>query len=129
MKVAIHHGGKEGFVKYNKGNQEVMVTHPDVKVRNTVSHYLNAHRDFTMGLGDDNQKGNRDLVYTKPSNSLHDMVMGLCEMHHHTGVTVNWGHEENNLKDMAEEQPDPNAQADKPILKSLFDDGDFEIIN
>jgi hypothetical protein len=126
MKVAIHHGGDTGFVKYNQGNQEIMVTHPNEQVRNTVRHYLTNSRDFTVaGSKNLDEVGNRMILHTSPNKSAETMQMGLSEMFHHTGVHVNWGHEDNDLGD----KKDPNAKADKPILKSLFDDEGYEIIN
>lgn len=131
MKVAIHHNDKHGFVKYNPGNQEVMVTHPDEAVRNTVRHYLTNERTFiTAGSSDLDKKGFRVPIYSKPNESVDTITMGLCEMFHNTGVHVNWGHDENELKEITgANEPDPNAQADKPILKSLFGEEDYEIIN
>jgi hypothetical protein len=131
MKVNIHHEGKEGFVKYNKGNHEVMVTHPDEQVRNSVRDYLNTERTFIVnGEDHENVVGNRVPMRMLPTADKHAMTMALCEMFHNTGVHVNWGHEDNDIKDItAVDEPDPNAGADKPIVKSLFDDEDYEIIN
>ena len=137
MKVAIHHDGKEGFVSYNSGNQEIMVTHPDERVRNTVRHYLTHKRHFTIpGSNNLHEVGNRKIVELAPIQNPMSMAMGLCEMSHHTGVHVNWGHEDNRLKELSEgiedpkveTNPDPNAKADKPIVKSM-DGNDYEIIN
>lgn len=130
MKIAIHHDGKYGFVHYNKGDQEVMVTHPNPKVRNTVRHYLTNERTFIVP-GDDNinHKGNRLPVQLMPNKDEGTMQMALCEMFHNTGVHVDWGHEENGYTSTPLSQPDPNAQADKPIVKSVFGDEGYEIIN
>lgn len=127
MRVAIHHEGKEGFVKYNRGNHEIMVTHPNELVRNTVRHYLNNERTFTVdGASSNNNRGHRMLLRANPNESDYTMKMALTEMFHNTGVHVNWGHEDN---DLSEPDVDPNAQADKPILKSVDGDDIFEILN
>lgn len=134
MKVAIHHDGKEGFVSYNPGNHEIMVTHPDEKVRNTVRHYLTNDRDFVIsGSHSLDQVGNRLIITSKPNANVQHMCMGLSEMFHHTGVHTNWDHKDNNLDDLTRlfkmDEPDPNAGADKPITKSIFGDDEYEIIN
>jgi hypothetical protein len=133
MKVSIHHEGKNGFIGYNQGNQEVMVTHPNELVRNTVRHYLNTQRDFTVsGSNNLDEKGNRVILHTSPKESGENMMMGLSEMFHHTGVHVDWGHKDNDFKDMHthnDTKSDPNSKADKPIVKSIFGDDGYDIIN
>jgi hypothetical protein len=103
-----------------------MVTHPNELVRNTVRHYLNNERTFIIaGSSNPDHKGHRIPIRANPNESDSHMKMALCEMFHNTGVHVNWGHEDNDLT----EQPDPNAQADKPILKSIDGEDIFEILN
>lgn len=123
MKVAIHHQGKEGFIKYNKGNHEIMVTHPDEIVRRGVRKYLNTKREFVVPGS--KHVGDRKVIEGVPNESVDNMLMALTEMHHITGVHVNWGHKDTYIEGVT---PDPNAKADKPILKSI-DGGTFEIIN
>ena len=122
MKIAIHHNGKSGFIRYNKGNREIMVTHPNELVRRGVRKYLTTKREFTVPVyNDPNIRGDRSIVELTPNEDTQSMKLALSEMAHHIGVHVNWGHEENILG-----EPDPNAGADKPILKSI---NEFDIIN
>jgi len=127
MRVAIHHEGKEGFVRYNKQNKELMVTHPNEAVRNTVRHYLTTERGFTTDIGGSNDPstGNRMIVYKTPNDNPDDLAQAMSEMHSNTGVHVNWGHEDNDLSSLQSAGTEP----DKPILKSLDDDETFDIIN
>ena len=113
MKVNIHHEGKSGWVQYDPLGKEVLVSHPNEEVRNTVHHYLSNERRFTMPASD--KIGHKMMIDATPTDSKGHMDMALSEMYHATGVHVNWGHEEHDggLR---------NEKADKPILKSLSDD-------
>lgn len=130
MKIAIHHGGKNGFVFYDDSNKEVMVTHPDEKVREGVRHYLTNERGFiTTGLS--GKIGDRMTIAHKPNERKDLMEMALCEMKNSIGIDVNWDHPDNwggTASDYFRDARDPNATADKPIVKGL-DGNTFEIIN
>ncbi len=130
MKVAITHGGDTGFIRYDEGSRELMVTHPNEKVRNTVRHYLSHTRTFTVPASNDLRLvGNRVQKDLVPRDNKGNMNIALTEMQFHTGVGVDWGYggaPEDPTKDPI---VDPNAEADKPILKSIDGDDTFEIIN
>ena len=114
MKIAIHQDGKYGFVQYNAPNGQLMVTHPDGRVRQRARDYLNKDRGFTV-VGNHNS---REIVYSKAVASHQFMDMALCEMFYNTGVHVDWNHADNDFEG-----------ANKPILKSMDGDVDYEIIN
>lgn len=130
MKINIHHEGKEGWVHYDPLGEEVMVTHPNAEVRNTVNHYLTNAKTFTMPASE--HRGSFMNIQAKPVDSTDFMNMALTEMYHTTGVHVNWGHEDNEEGKGSTHkvlQADTNSKADKPIVKSLLDDEDYTIIN
>lgn len=129
MKINIHHEGESGWVQYDPLDKDVMVSHPNELVRNTVRHYLNNERRFTVPASNDpNMIGHRKFLDAKPVDSKDFMDMGLTEMFHETGVHVNWGHKDNIGSDSVK-QILGNDEADKPIVKSLLDDKGYEIIN
>jgi len=123
MKVHFHKDGKEGSLVYDEPNQEVLVAHPDDDVRRTVHRYLTNERMFTTNVGRHKDVvGDRIPMYATPIENKHFMEMALTEMRGYTGVTVNWAHPGNRKTGT----DDSNAQADKPITKSL---DDYDIIN
>lgn len=130
MKVSIHHQGVRGWVTYDPLNKEVMVSHPNELVRKAVRHYLNNEQKFDIPLS--HNIGHKGSILKKPTEDKMYMLMALSQMYHQTGVHVDWGHSENigpYRYDNVLDTPDPNTKADKPIVKSLFDDEDYEIIN
>jgi len=119
MKVKISHGGKDGFVSYNKYTNEVMVTHPDEIVRNTIRDYLKNPRTFVVPTGNSpDEVGGRAMVEMVPNSSHRGMILALSELKSNTGVDINWEDENNYL----DNNIDPNYKADKPIEKSLYID-------
>lgn len=122
-KVAIHFGGKTGFVAYDHVNKEVMITHPNENVRRVVHDYLANPHDFVVSDSPPGCVGGRKKETATPTESPQRMAMSLCELHANTGVHVNWDHPDNRFSQ------DDNTTANKPILKSIFGTGDFEIIN
>lgn len=117
MRVAIHHEEQYGWVDYDPISKEVMVTHPNELVSNTVRHYLKQDREMTFPANNE-QIGNRIQRVITPLDSASNLEMALVEMFHATGVHVNWS-----IKEMEEDNPD------KIISKSLFGGDIYEIIN
>lgn len=125
MKIAIHHGGEHGFVQYDSMNKEVMVTHSNDAVSNTVRHYLSQTRRMTVPASNDpNKIGDRELIDIQPLDSVSNLEMALCEMYHATGVHVSWGHADN---EGGSTMKVPNGG--NGIAKSLFGNDLFDIIN
>lgn len=118
MKVAIHHKDDYGWVEYDSVSKEVMVTHSNEAVKNTVSHYLGEERDITVPIGDEKSLGDRSIVSIKPLENQSNLEIALTEMYHATGVHVDWG-----------KNDDIEEDGDKVIVKSLFSNDQYDIIN
>jgi hypothetical protein len=136
MKVVIHHNDKEGMIQYDPDDRQVMVSHPDEYTRRIVNSYLNHRRDFTVaGELAEGEKGGRMRLTASPIDHSDIMDLALNEMKAHIGVQVNWGDKRNRpSKDHKELHnklvpPVENDKANKPILKSIDGDTDYEIIN
>lgn len=119
MRVAFHHGGKKGTLEYRDG--DVLVSHPDPRICKRVHDYLTNDHDFKIHASTDpHVVGSMMRVTKKPTESSMWMELAVNEMHTNTGAWVDWGDPDNRGDN------DPNAEADKPILRSL---DDFDIIN
>jgi hypothetical protein len=137
MKVVFEHGGKEGMLHYDEHGHQVMVSHPNKKVSDIVKVYLNKERDFVVsGEKAGNTVGNRMIISGRATDNPNLMGMALSEMRAHTDISVKWDDPRNRDSMSVREhnmeminQHDKNAKADKPIIKSLDDDTDYEIIN
>ncbi len=92
-KVAIHYNEKYGFAKYNPETRELLVTHPNPRVREKVYKYLTTTRSITQPA--DPKHGGIQLVRITPTDSVEDIDISLCEMFYNIGLHVDWGYENN----------------------------------
>lgn len=122
MKIAIYVEEGRGFVYYDPSTRDVMVTHPNMKVRQAVRKYLMTERPFIMSFS--KKKGSRTIVYETANNSVHLMEMGLSEMFHNIGVHVDWGDKDNEGSSMGEYKQANQTEDANAIIKSL-DSYDF----
>jgi hypothetical protein len=130
MKVVFEHNGKEGMLQYDEHGHQVMVSHPDKKVRDVVRVYLNKERDFVMsGENPGGIVGNRTLVSGRALDDPHLFGMAMSEMRAHTGISVKWDDPRNRESMSVRNSNIGSVRADKPIVKSLDGDTDYEIIN
>lgn len=111
MKVHIHsvneNGEKlTGCVYYDPKTKDLLVTHPDTKIRKSVHSYLTNPRVFQIPSG--NQVLGHQPCRLTPSDSISHMMKGLSSMGWWTDTQVDWGHKDNDFKD-----------ANKSIVKSL----------
>lgn len=123
LRIAIHYNDKYGFVKYDPESQEVMVTHPNSKVREVVYKYFTTTRGFVTEVGEveEGSTGVTNLVYVSPVESVEYVEMALCEMFFSIGVHVDWNHEHN-------QYPDDDTVEKSQVL-SIFGDDEYQIIN
>lgn len=120
MRVSIHHSGEYGWVEYEPSNKEVMVTHPNEEIASRVRQYLKRDREIAVvdpNLPEGAVGGKRHMVVT-PLSSSENLDMALTEMYHAIDVHVDWS-----KKEMDEDNPN------KVILKSLFGNDEYDIIN
>lgn len=121
MRVAIHKDGIPGTVKFNVDRGEIMVSHPDEEVRNTVRRYLTTERTFTIPGKHVGQKWMEDHT---PTDHPMYLDMALCEMFHRTGVHVDWSHHDNE----GWRYPGDDNTEDESVVKSIDGDGEYQII-
>lgn len=130
MKVVFEHGGKEGILQYDEHGKQVMISHPDKKVRDVMRVYLNKERDFVVsGENMGNHVGNRLMISGQAIDSPNFMGMALSEMRAHTDISVKWDDPRNKDSMSVRKQNLESANVNKPIVKSLDGDTDYEIIN
>lgn len=122
MRIHIEKDGKQGTVLYDDKNSEVLISHPDDKVRRVVHQYLTNSRDFKVPTPTaSNAVGGYHIVNIVPTHHPAFFDMAMNELNGATGVKVDWSHKDNKGSSYFEE---PN----KPIVKSI-DGQDYEIIN
>lgn len=130
MKVVFEHGGKEGMLHYDEHGHQVMVSHPNKKVQDVVKVYLNKERDFVVaGEKAGNTRGNRMIISGRAIDNPSLMGMALSEMRAHTDIAVNWNDPRNRDSMSVRKQNLESSKVNKPIVKSLDGDTDYEIIN
>lgn len=129
MKVAILHEDQYGWVYYDSLNKEVMVSHPNRAVRNTVRHYLNNARPFMFPSSNNLEElGNRIAVEVVPTDNQGYLELALSEMFSNTGVRVDWGKGEDADLDKPEDI-DPNSDSNKPIVKSVDGQASYKLVD
>jgi hypothetical protein len=122
MRVSIYtDDGKRGLVFYDTSTKEVMVSHPDPSVRESVRMYLNNDVSFRMPMGQ--HRGAFVDIFEKPTESKSFLEMGLSQMYYTIGVHVDWTSEDNYGGSMDEYVPSNDSE---DTLKSL---DDFDFIN
>lgn len=126
LKIAIHYDGKYGFIKYDPESQEVLVTHPNSKVRDVVYKYLTTTRDFVTELEKPgkNHTGTTGMIYVSPTDSAEYVEMALCEMFFNIGVHVDWNNEHNQYP-----EDDNEDIIEKSQVLSVFGEDEYQIIN
>lgn len=96
MKIAFHKDGDYGSIAYDEGNQDVLVTHKDPKIRSKVYDYLTSKRPFDVPTNPDSPMwGGYVQVDAEPTEDRTYMGMALAEMHFNTGIHVDWNHTDN----------------------------------
>lgn len=107
-----------------------MVNHPEEEVRQLVKSYLNKEKEFILPASNhEDVRGHRIKMRAVPTSDDNLLEMALCELHHNTGVHVNWAHPDNKSHHSRKQLVSDNTKANKPIVKGLDDDQDYEIIN
>jgi hypothetical protein len=130
MKIVFEHSGKEGMLQYDEHGKQVMISHPDKRVRDVMRVYLNKERDFVVS-GENTGKcvGNRMIISGRALDDSNFMGMALNEMRAHTDIAVKWDDPRNRESMSVRKENLERSSVNKPIIKSLDGDTDYEIIN
>lgn len=85
------------MVRYHPSSQEVLVTHPNPKVRSMVRDYLTKEQTFDMTPPNtpNGVVGSRIQVIRKPVQDKETMIMALCQLHANTMVHTDWSNSDN----------------------------------